>query len=155
MTHPTIPLQYTLGEPVDIDEQIAPVVTAIWQLGLRTTSSCQGDPGGKPAHLIMPTEDVIRLINLISALAPDDDADQGDNLGFSKLYYRIAPWELVTHEHPGRWSYSTSFLREEPGGHVVVDTMVEFPHEDLPVLERILKDAVVINRGDEPSEETP
>lgn len=62
----------------------------------------------------MPTEDVVRLVNLISTLAPDDDGDEGDELGFSRLYYRMAPWQLVTHEHPGRWSYQTGFFREEP-----------------------------------------
>jgi len=156
MSHPTVELQYMLGETVEIDEEIASIVQAVWELGLRTSSSCQGDPGGLRAHLIMPAEDVIRLLNLVSALAPEDDHDEGDEYGFSRLYYRIAPWELVTHEHPGRWEYHTSFLREDPGGYVVADTMIEFPHEDLPVLARILTDAVAINRGhDEREEEAP
>jgi hypothetical protein len=155
MSHPTVELQYMLGATVEIDEEIAPIVQAIWQLGLRTSSSCQGDPGGERAHLIMPPEDLIRLLNLVSALAPEDDYDEGDEYGFSRLYYRMAPWQLVTHDHPDRWGYQTSFLREDPGGYVVADTMVDFPHDDLPVLEDILTRAVAINRGNDEGEGSP
>jgi hypothetical protein len=149
MNHPTVELQYILGEKVQIDREIAPMIRSIWQLDIRTSSSCQGDPGGDPAHLILPTQDLVRLLNMMSSLAPDDDDEEGDDLGFSKLYYRMAPWEHVTHEHPGRWSYQTSFYREAPGDCVRTDTMVEFPHEDIPVLEGILSRAVTFNRGDE------
>jgi hypothetical protein len=150
MHHPTVELEYILGEKVEIDEKIAPVIQAMWQLGARTSSSCQGDPGGERAHIILPTEDLLRLLDMISSLAPDDDGDEGDELGFSKLYYRIAPWEYVTHEHPGRWGYWTSFHREDPAGLVRADTMVDFPHEDLPVLEGILKRAVELRDPDRP-----
>lgn len=153
MNHPTTPLQYLLGKTLDIDEEIAPIIKAIWQLDIRTMSSCQGDPRGKPAHLILPTEDTVRLLNLVSSLAPDDDAEDADELGFSMLYNRIAPWELLTHSHPGRWSYRTSFYREQPGDFVLATTNVEFPHEDIPVLVDILERAVKFKRGDEPPEE--
>ena len=149
MSHPTVELQYLLGKKVPIDEEIAPVIESVWRLGITTQSSCQGDPNGKRAHIILPTQDLVRLLNIISSLAPDDDVDDGDEMGFSKLYYRLAPWELLTHQHPGRWSYQTSFYREEPGDFIRADTMVEFPHEDLPVLDCILSRAVKFRDGDE------
>jgi hypothetical protein len=149
MSHPAVELDYILGRKVEIDEAIAPLVQFLWQLDIRTASSCQGDPGGEWAHLILPTQDLIRLLNIMSSLAPDDDGDDGDELGFSKLYHRMAPWELATHNHPGLWRYDTSFYREQPGDCIRADTMVEFPHEDIPTLESILRRAVQFNKGED------
>lgn len=149
MNHPTVELHYILGETLQIDSDIAPVIECIWRLDLRTSSSCQGDPGGEWAHLMLTTEDTVRLLNIISSLAPHDDYDEGDTLGFSTLYYRMAPWELVTHEHPRRWVYTTGFYRDRPSDLVHAGTLVQFPHEDIPVLASILSRAVRLLAGDD------
>lgn len=38
--------QVTLPDGVDVDRGIADLITALWELGLRTSNSCQGTPGG-------------------------------------------------------------------------------------------------------------
>lgn len=78
-----------------------------------------------------------------------DDRDEGDRLGVSRLYYRMAPWKLVTHKHPDRWRYDCRVLREEPGGRTFIEPLVAFPRRDVPVLEGLLAEAVTIYRGDE------
>ena len=41
MSHPAVELDYILGRKVEIDEAIAPLVQFIWQLDIRTASSCR------------------------------------------------------------------------------------------------------------------
>lgn len=38
--------QVTLPDGVEVDRGIADLITALWELGLRTSYSCQGTPGG-------------------------------------------------------------------------------------------------------------
>lgn len=55
--HPQISLTYE-GKPVDIDEEMAPLLIELWKRGYTTEYSCQGDPvdqcGGTEAYLSFP-----------------------------------------------------------------------------------------------------
>lgn len=92
---------------------------------------------------------LLRWLGFVSAVAPNDDQEKGDEYGFSKLYYRIAPWSLVTHSHPDRWRYTCRPFRDEPGGNVFLESSVEFPRRDIPVLQGLLAEAVDIHRGEQ------
>lgn len=149
MNHPTVTCRF-FGEQVAIDEEIAPLVRSTWELRCLTSSSCQGDDEGKWPHLGFADEHhLLRWLSFVSAVAPEDDREEGDGeLGFSKLYHRIAPWEGLTHSHPGRWRYSCRVLREWPGGRPYIEAFVDFPRSDIPALEALLARAVQEHRGE-------
>lgn len=65
-THPTIRVRVG-EEEADIDELIAPVIESLWQLGIRTQSSCQGGRGTR-AHITFPDpEDAAAFLNIIGS----------------------------------------------------------------------------------------
>jgi len=39
--HPTVPILHPSGEYIDIDEDIAPLIKKLWELGYNTSNSCQ------------------------------------------------------------------------------------------------------------------
>jgi hypothetical protein len=81
---------------------------------------------------------------------PDDDYPEPDPpLGFSLLFWRISPWEGLTHEHPRRWRYITSMWRTFPDMRVRCGVMIEFPHTDLPAVTDIITAAATEYRGEE------
>jgi hypothetical protein len=176
MNHPTVACSY-FGESVDLDVEIAPLLRDIWKLGIGTTESCQdSDPdataeitppeGDEPARVVgrrtvpegegmvyisFDHDHVQRFLDVVSAGAEflDDQDDEDDPLGESRLYWRIAPWEKLTFDHPKRWRYSTSVYRTAPDYRVRLRTAVWFPRPDLPIVEHIFREAVKAHRGEE------
>lgn len=64
--HPTVRVRVG-EEEADIDELIAPVIESLWQLGIRTQSSCQGGRGGR-GHITFPDpEDSAAFLNVIGS----------------------------------------------------------------------------------------
>jgi hypothetical protein len=90
--HETVPLTDPFsGWTVDIDVDMAPVISALWRLGIVTSQCCQGDPGLAPAVICFPTVGRVdgcgtlwrhryrksgqwatRLAVLLAGVAPDD-----------------------------------------------------------------------------------
>ena len=69
------------GRQVQVDEEIAGLITALWRVGVRTSYSCQHDPGplglpdryppaGGYIQLVLPDADELRRLLL---LLPDTD----------------------------------------------------------------------------------
>lgn len=114
--HRTLPLLTCCGYMADIDVAIIPVVSALWDLGIHTSFSCQGDPGRDASVLFPSSEEVDRFIMFIWAGLDDHDG----------------PWGTGPFDD-WKWTFC---LR---GALLASLVKVEFPHAQLEDVARWLK----------------
>jgi hypothetical protein len=67
--HPTIELTTPSGERVAIDQEIAPLVSTLWRLGLETHESCQ-DLNGQ-VMICFPADDALQYLALVANVIHD------------------------------------------------------------------------------------
>ena len=70
--HRTVPVPGPDGEPVEIDEGVAPLIAAMWANGWTTYNSCEDDRGW--IWVEMPGSDVERFLTLVARKASPDIA---------------------------------------------------------------------------------
>jgi hypothetical protein len=77
--HESVPM-VMMGEPVEADGDLAPVLQLMWTAGIRTLYSCQGgltrDGRKGPGYISFPSEDAIRVrevIGLASGIWEEDE----------------------------------------------------------------------------------
>lgn len=142
--HPTQRLTAPDGTEVDIDDEIVPLVRAVWALGLNTTASCQdfgdGTAGQRAAKqhapryggdafiayhagyawLKMPQRDAYRLLNMLLSTEFRD-----------KVALR---WT------PGSWRIHVPIVFDEDNGQMApaYAAQIFFPREQLNSLTSVL-----------------
>jgi hypothetical protein len=127
-----------------VDEELAPLILALWKRGIDTCLSCQENRPGV-AWIMFPTaEDAKKFLNAV-AVYPEDE-DRGQN-----LYDRI-----VGVADGGNWDYSVSVddwavKYDEVDGHLEeactgpadfeFGLSIRFPTTDIPLLLKQLAEA--------------
>lgn len=139
-THPQTEVVRPDGEHVLVDEQIAPLLTALWDAGVVTLHSCQnvldsaperpGDrdtwPGGR-AWLVLPSlDDVLRLLSL-AGTALSGEREQARDSG----YWARLPQTVWAPDDEWRVSPVVTEA-DSPDGHGVRDVTVTVWRVDLP-----------------------
>jgi hypothetical protein len=129
--HPTsLVVDPDTGETIEIDVELAGIITAAWQLGIRTVQCCQHEQECDSAWIQFERiTDASRFLAALFADSPDDRDD---------LFDRQRDWEVASPE-PSRsrlcWRWKVAPALAE-SGEWGFDVMVEFPAMDLPEVER-------------------
>lgn len=146
--HPTVPLTDPDGNPVEIDEALAPLIEVLWRSGFTTHTCCQdrGEAvatllGGYP-HLAAEAQ---RYAGCASVEFPIDDGlavlDALANSGPRDAFYvRMTHWAA-----PNAWDISTrpddQATDDEslPSAFDLWAMSISFPRSDLPEIMRRLE----------------
>jgi hypothetical protein len=135
--HPTTRLITPQGEHVDIDIEIAPIIEALWRLGIPTVQCCQGpwDDYGY-GFIEFPSAAAVEAFLDALRLEPTKDADS--------LYQRVGDGYL-SDVYPDRWRIWRYDVQPWPDHDVTPARFecaitVSFPPSDLPELTRRLLD---------------
>ncbi|MFN2588772.1 MAG: hypothetical protein ABR613_11745 [Actinomycetota bacterium] len=158
--HPTVELEHH-GETVEIDEELAPLITEIWAAGIDTITSCQ-DVGEALADLIKIRPHLDRDLQgraAIDFVSPDGLLDFFEAIANSgprgALYVRMVHWAAPDAWYV-RWQPDDLGIEEtrddggvQPSSQFGLSPWVhlEFPRSDVPELTRRMK---VFNSGELP-----
>jgi hypothetical protein len=137
-THPQVTVQVG-DQKADVDEELAPLIEALWVLGLDSWLSCQdcgpqsGTEDDRRIWIEMPMRDAEGFINIV-AERPSDEIES--------LYNRIAwewePDDWETHRRNRAWHYAALPCALPEFGVIEIGISIRFPYTDLPeVLERL------------------
>ncbi len=147
--HPTVDVVLD-GEQTPIDTELAPLIEAVRDAGLRTVSCCQAGLGGKTIIDFDAVEDAAVFL----AIAATDFSLEVESL-WNRMFVEDEPddWEAFRRErmwrvHAGMHDYSVVY--EDPdaddkhlvrSGPASIDFMigVEFPPSDIPALTRLVR----------------
>lgn len=154
LRHETVPVRDRMGQSIPIDRRIAPLISALWDMGIRTYNSCEDNiPAGYVWIHFATAEDALMFLRAVTR-----DVDQKDH-----LYRRIMG------EDP-EWIYSPIVMDRNvinaPIGYEPVylgnpdptfSMSVRFPATDLEtILERMARmktDAKVEKTAQDPRSE--
>lgn len=136
--HKAVPVRYG-DQEAQVDEQIAPLILAMWRAGIRTYQSCQSKPEGWVWLQFDCSHEVERWLSIVG-----DDAEPGDSLherlwcgydgegGFNQWEFRLVVFDPESEE-----------IVDEDGGietiqlgppDFLVLTCIHFPQSDLPTV---------------------
>lgn len=138
--HKTIPLTppqnccwWATGHPIDIDEELAPVIALLWERGIETMQCCQHSDWSDSAEISFGTfEDMQHFINLVLP-------NPGRHPERDTLSSRMRDWEIYV-ASPSRARDGWKFIiapewNTDEWGFVAE---VQFPVSDIPeVLKRL------------------
>lgn len=103
-------LDPTLNQMVEVDEGIAPLLKAIWNLGITTCNSCQENKPGLIWIEFLQAEDAETfLTHIISGLDPVN-SPKADNWLYSRIIGQNGGWQYNAHPHDFR-----EYIDEEKG----------------------------------------
>jgi hypothetical protein len=147
------------GRRAEVDEELAPLILALWKADIDTWNSCQENRPGIVWIQFPTTDDARRFLNRVAEYPPDSDRDrandrpgEGDGPFPEALYDRV-----VGCGSDEDWEYDTLLDNEAVEVEVVDDERIErrtgpadfyfsvsvrFPRTDLPVVLRRVEDAV-------------
>jgi hypothetical protein len=131
MFHPTVTLPGPDG-PVEIDVELAPVISALWALGVNTRQCCQYSDLSDSAEISFPTAG--DMAAFVTAMFPHG-ADETD-----ELHAKFRDWEIfdpVPSQLRDAWRWIVVPEPDADGRWVFVG-QVQFPASDIPtVTERL------------------
>ncbi len=92
----------SLNRAVEVDEGIAPLLKAIWDLGITTCNSCQENKPGIVWIEFLAAEDAeVFLTRIVSRLDPVNRPDADDWL-YSRIMGANGDWQYTAHPHDVR-----------------------------------------------------
>jgi hypothetical protein len=95
---------------IEVDEGIAPLLKALWDLGITTCNSCQENKPGIAWIEFLAAEDAEAFLTcIISSLDPVNRPDADDWL-YSKIMGANGEWQYAAHPHDAR-----EYVDEESG----------------------------------------
>lgn len=98
------------SQMVEVDEEIAPLLKAIWNLGIETCNSCQENkPGIIWIEFLLAEDAEAFLICVISGLDPVNSPEADDWL-YSRIIGQNGGWQYNAHPHDTR-----EYINEENG----------------------------------------
>jgi hypothetical protein len=125
--HPTVSLTNPRhGYTVDVDEDLAELVAALWSLGIETAQCCQE---WKPGYAWVAFLDVEDLRDFMAVVADESDEDTWGRLAT----HTIASPDS-TPEEPGHWRYRLLPQPADDDEPWFLAASVEFPIRDIPVV---------------------
>ena len=152
--HPQARVEYK-GQYFPIDEELADMMPDIWDLGIRTSRSCQEHPTGK----VWIEMDGAHVPTFVNAVAPRSDENPD-------LYQRVGAWEFSTFQVTSvsplvmneadkakSWEYHATLWdgmvnpntgeRDSPESAFRLLISVLFPRSDLESVKKALKKAAM------------
>lgn len=103
-------LDPTSSQMVEVDEGIAPLLKAIWDLGITTCNSCQENkPGLMWIEFLLVEDAEAFLTRIISGLDPVN-SPEADNWLYSRIIGQNGGWQYNAHPHDIR-----EYINEENG----------------------------------------
>ena len=148
-THETVRVEFGERE-VDIDVEIAPLITEIWKTGMLTVNSCQENkPGIAWIQFVMPAmaNDFVNIVagpysEELDSLYNRARAAGGGNAGPVEVAGNMntepveGAWEYDTYPFNLTTAASNGCVEEDPTGLLASNVLVSirFPHADLPIL---------------------
>jgi hypothetical protein len=130
--HPFEVLDY-LGEPVEIDVEIVPLIKLIWAHELDTVLSCQDQDGC--VWLEMPGRYAQRLVRIVA----DEDRELRANiLGMVPIEVED-PEQLEAYQLAHRWGYRVMAVFED--GELWLSVGLRFPRDQLATVVAALERA--------------
>ena len=125
-------------ETIEVDEGIAPLIKAIWNLGISTCNSCQENMPGIVWIEFLTARDVEAFLSrVVSGLDPANNAKAGNWL-YSRIIGENGGWKYNAHPHDireyidkekGTLELNTS----EPCG-IMLSISIRFPLADYEIL---------------------
>jgi hypothetical protein len=125
-------------ETIEVDEGIAPLIKAIWNLGISTCNSCQENMPGIVWIEFLTARDVEEFLSrVVSGLDPANNAKAGNWL-YSRIIGENGGWKYNAHPHDvreyidkekGTLELNTS----EPCG-IMLSISIRFPLADYEIL---------------------
>lgn len=138
--HPTVRLSGPTG-PVEIDVELAPAISALWQLGIATRQCCQYNELADSAEISFPT--VTEMSAFVGAVFPDGfhESDEMQN--------RISDWAVYDPAaSPLRMGWRWIVAPEWDGLKWDFAGRVEFPNSELPrLIERLQRTCMAAQRN--------
>ena len=131
----------------EIDEGIAPLITAIWQAGIDTSMSCQGTASGMAWIEFHSVDELASFLNIVADYEP----------GVDTLYNRINyQWTGEMSASPWEYQLNPMDINELESYEGATDIMftvgVRFPTSDIPVILTRLSKAKTEQTIDEAAE---
>lgn len=152
--HKQVPIEWR-GRRAEVDEEMAPLIRALWRAGISTTLSCQENRPGVAWIAFATPEDARRFLNRV-AVYPDaaDLREAGGRTSVGNVPFRETLYGRITGcDSEGDWEYGVFVddygVAEELVGNESVTTHVgpadfefgvsiRFPRSDMPlILERL------------------
>ena len=91
---------HVIIDGIEIDEEIAPLIELIWNLGLRTSNSCQDNPAGM-VWIEFAAEDAAEFLNIVAG----DYDDEMEGL-YNRIRYAWRPESDEEEAAIGWWKFS-------------------------------------------------
>lgn len=131
------------NQQIEVDEGIAPLLLAIWNLGISTCNSCQENKPGIVWIEFLAAEDAEAfLTRIISGLDPLN-TPEADNWLYSRIIGAKEGWQYNAHPHDTR-----EYINEESGimeldatesCGITLSMSVRFPAEDYQRLNDLIR----------------
>ncbi|MFB3765693.1 MAG: hypothetical protein ACE14P_10675 [Methanotrichaceae archaeon] len=128
-----------LNEVIEVDEGIAPLIKAIWNLGIATCNSCQENKPGVIWIEFSSAEDAEIFMGRIASGLDLVDSPTVDNRLYSRIMGQNGGWQYNAHPHDSR-----EYIDEENGAlelnasepcKIEISISIRFPIKDY---ERVL-----------------
>ncbi len=122
------------SQMVEVDEGIAPLLKAIWNLGITTCNSCQENkPGLIWIEFLLAEDAEAFLTRVVSGLDPAN-SPQADNWLYSRIIGQNGGWQYNAHPHDIREyineeNGTVELNTSEPCG-IVISISIRFPVGD-------------------------
>jgi hypothetical protein len=122
------------NQMIEVDEGIAPLLTAIWGLGIETCNSCQENKPGIIWIEFLRAEDAeMFLTGVVSGLDPVSSPEE-DNWLYSRIIGQYGGWQYNAHPHDFREyldeeNHTVELNSAEPCG-ITLSVSIRFPVED-------------------------
>lgn len=130
--HPFEVLDF-VGEPVEIDVEIVPLIRLIWSHDLETVLSCQDQDGYVWVEL--PGRYAQRLLNIVAG----QDKELGRNILGSVPIEVDYPEGFDAYKRAHSWDYRTQAVFED--GELWLSVGIRFPRAQLPAVVAALEQA--------------
>jgi len=126
------------NQAIEVDEGIAPLLKAIWDLGITTCNSCQENKPDIVWIEFISTEDVEAfLTRIISGLDPVNSPDANDWL-YSRIMGANDGWQYTAHPHDAREymdeKKGTLGLNASEQCKIALSISIRFPVGDYEIL---------------------
>jgi hypothetical protein len=95
---------------IEVDEEIAPLLQAIWDSGINTCNSCQENKPGIIWIEFLTAVDAEAFLTCIMSCLDPVDSPEADNWLYSRIMGANGGWQYTAHPHDAR-----EYINEENG----------------------------------------
>lgn len=131
-------LDTTSGYMIEVDEGIAALLKAVWDLGISTCNSCQENKPGIAWIEFLECEDAEKFLTRIISGLDLVNSPEADKRLYSRITGQIGGWQYNAHPHDTREYINmengvVETDTSQPCG-IAISISIRFPVEDLEKL---------------------